>query len=204
MINDYSYFRANKLVVTSPIMFNLWVAEISGQISDGKWENSPGMLPWYAIECKLDTEAEHSGLYIKNWSNRYHRTPNIVARDLIENVGDRMFRWITLGACGYLVDDDRHERSAAEEMARLAERRVDTETALEALKNNDNGRYTGYKGFSRLGLSEDEFRILYADIVEYLKATENLDRTKVVRGALKDLHLAMKNHKFNPCLEVSA
>jgi hypothetical protein len=86
----------------------LWMHEISGQLSDGMWENARPFDHWkFWCELEVISGAPHV------FSNGHCKKTGYNLTSLLEYVGDRM---VKLGRLAMCTDDIEHIRYAAEYM----------------------------------------------------------------------------------------
>lgn len=77
----------------------LFKCELSGQISDGKWENSkPYDHHYFLRNLEVEIDSNNVG---KNFISKNY---NFASKDLLECVGNRMLRTINLAGNGYSTD----------------------------------------------------------------------------------------------------
>lgn len=91
--NNLKSAAGNVLAFLNLEQLVLWDNEISGQISDGKWENATPRdhwRPWH--ECLWVIDSDHPGRNFWVQREKY----NLSAKDLLEAVGERMRYRLTL------------------------------------------------------------------------------------------------------------
>lgn len=190
MYHDYTFrhnmFSKNTIILNSLALYNLWEGEIAGQLSDGKWENSNGVDCWWLMRSKFDPSTP-SVCEINSGSYYYRRCPNILAKDLLEVVGDRMLQYIIAGKVGLQVGKGGADnRSAIEKMVGLALDEVGVDEAIGMMKSTNNK----YESFDRLELTDEEFVETYNKMVDYINKN-NCDM-KFVRAHLRALRDVMR------------
>lgn len=81
----------------------LFECELKGQISDGKWENTPntGWEQWCRVEVLVGENVGRSMAHVTKDNF------NLADRDLLEIVGDRMLGYARLAMAGVTLDDIR-------------------------------------------------------------------------------------------------
>lgn len=182
--------KKNQIIFNDLVQYNLWEGELSGQLSDGKWENYRPAGAWWHLEAVYDPNAAESHLQLYHSYYSYNRCVNVASRDLINVVGDRMRAYIAAGLVGIRVSYNND--SSVEKMYNYVEEGLDAETALARMKKEDSdemlksGR-NSYWGFDRLSMTEADFLAAYEKLRH-----QHVDNRKVY-AVMCEIKAAMKN-----------
>lgn len=84
------------LVVRNEAQKILWDYELTGQLSDGNWENALPYDHWEAW-CKADVRVAEKGAPIGRDFYVRRQSYGFTRRDLLDVVGDRMLGYVRLG-----------------------------------------------------------------------------------------------------------
>lgn len=176
--------RANvKFILNDLTSYNLFIGEVVGQISDGKWENSRQPMEYFWVpDAVYDKHAEKTGWAVntKSYLKNYYtgNIPNPLANDLLscECCGDYFYirrgtAFICAALAGIKVTYD--NSSPIEYMWNRVAEGKSMDTVLEEMEAEDakNSKYGSYKGFIRLGLTKGEFEHLYHTMHYYFAET---------------------------------
>lgn len=87
----------HSITFKTPVQAALFKHELSGQISDGLWENTPntGWVDWCSADVLVGDNVGVKGFYPEK--NNF----NFVSSMLLECVGDRMLKIALLAKAGY-------------------------------------------------------------------------------------------------------
>lgn len=189
---NYNYLRQNNIRFNKLSTLNLWICEISGQLSDGKWENYKPAEVWWPMKAEYDPELAENESHIRNGWFSYGRAVNVVSKELIDHLWFRMLGYIVFGMHGVRVDD--RTDSIVDDIMIQARNGMPFEEMRKHLEEHGAKR-TWYKlGEFDNEVDGEKLRVIYTDILEKLAAGENACK-KIVRGELKNIHAAMKNIK---------
>ena len=169
---DYMYETLTKrvrFIFNDLALYNLFEAEISGQLSDGHWENSTMDVRFWWMPSTSFAEGDFQGVETTDASIAWHyndgRKPKFANNELIACVGSRMLAYIVAGKCGYKVNYD--NRRLCEEMWQMIGVNITVEDALDRFKN-----LTGYAkdlySLERAKMTEEQFIDLYKKMAAFI------------------------------------
>lgn len=189
----YNTYNKNSIRFNKLSTFNLWECEISGQLSDGKWENYSGAQPWWPLKAEFVPELADNETLVHNCHFKYERAVNVVSKDLVDLLWERMTGYITLGNLGYNI---KRFDSIVDDITTHAHKNTPFATMVEELHERD-AKWTWYKlgeFMDAVGLNEEKLQSVYNELLATFIKGENACK-KLVRNELRAIHAAMKNVK---------
>lgn len=179
----------NNIIFNNLSLYNLWDCEISGQLSDGAWENRPGAMKWSALIPKYDPSIKLSRIET-DIPEKYKRPVAIHKnKSLYDSVGERMKCYIACGMLGMKIN--RAAESSLERMWMEIDNEPDNNKIVAKLRElDDNGR--AYDGFVNL------FKYAYmnpADAAAFCGKLRDLKPTvtdAMLKNCLTEIYNAMK------------
>lgn len=163
-------------------LYNIFVGEVQGQISDGKWENSRRPMEYFWLPNSVyDKDAQVNGFEIKRNSHlKYYyenaSVPNVMDNGLLsaDYEGDyyyvrRAVALIAAAEAGMVVTYDNN--ILIERAWGCATLGISAEEAIALMKKRDeenkDENYMHYMGFKRWRMSEEEFTAFYNKMLAF-------------------------------------
>lgn len=163
-------------------LYNIFVGEVQGQISDGKWENSRRPMEYFWLpKTVYDKDAQVNGFEIKRNSHLkyyYDETPvpNVMDNGLLsaEYNGDffyvrRVVALIAAAEAGMAVTYDNN--ILIERAWGCASLGIPADEMIVRMKKKDeetnDGSYMHYDGFKRWAMNEEEFTAFYNKMLSF-------------------------------------
>lgn len=138
----------NNIIFNNLSLYNLWDCEISGQLSDGAWENRPGANKWSRLLPKYDPSIKLSR--IETDTPETYRRPVAIHKNksLLDAVADRMKCYIACGMLGMKIN--RAAESSLERMWIEIDNESDDAKIVAKLRELDKKNGRAYDGFDNL------------------------------------------------------
>lgn len=156
---------------------NLWNNEITGQLSDGHWENA---IPndhwkvWCDAEAVVDTEKQG----VNFWPKKKY---NLLATELLEVIGNRMIGYVKLG------------RIYGSESVRLLDHLFENDST-DSTENNWIYKYVGLPTYEGKYWDEIRTKLSVFNLTELQIAFNNEQYTmKNLKTDLKEMKSTMQN-----------
>lgn len=163
-------------------LYNIFVGEVQGQISDGKWENSRRPMEYFWLpKTVYDKDAQVNGFEIKRNSHlKYYyenaSVPNVMDNGLLsaDYEGDyfyvrRAVALIAAAEAGMVVTYDNN--ILIERAWGCAYLGIPAEETIALMKKRDeenkDENYMHYMGFKRWRMSEEEFTAFYNKMLAF-------------------------------------
>lgn len=180
MLSSYSMdnIRKNvKIIFNDLSLYNIWVGEVVGQISDGKWENSRRPMEYFWLpDAVYDAKAEQTGwcvdpkAYLKFHYTEKGAMPNPLSNDLVgcEVHGDyfyvrRICACIAAANAGVKVTCD--NSSPIEYLWNRVTCGKSFDKCMEEMREKDKedkSVHGAYNGLKRLELSDEQVSNLWS------------------------------------------
>lgn len=97
LFENFESINEGKIVFSSLSQKNLWDEEITGQLSDGHWENSRPSDHWVAWADATSSVGSKPGIDFSPKRNNY----GLTNRELLDIVGGRMLLYGAAGVAGF-------------------------------------------------------------------------------------------------------
>jgi hypothetical protein len=97
LFENFEAINEGKIVFSSLSQKNLWDEEITGQLSDGYWENSRPSDHWEAWANATSSVGSKTGIDFVSRRSNY----NLTNRELLDIVGGRMLIYGAAGVAGF-------------------------------------------------------------------------------------------------------
>lgn len=179
-----------KFIINDLVLYNIWMGEVVGQISDGKWENSRRPMEYFWMpDAVYDPNAKEIGWGVVPKScMKWHYTdkgamPNPLANDLVScEYNGEYFYVLRVCACiaaalgGVKLDSSND--SAIEYLWKRIIEGKNMDACLHEMKeadDNTSDKNGSYKGYKRLGMDSEEFEKLWNAMHNYWAVTLGRD-----------------------------
>lgn len=193
-----------KIVFSNKVLYDLFNCEISGQLSDGHWENRKNMEYWWIPETEFHPTGE-SRIEVKKGHNfiaSFYTTHhvNLNASTLIDAVGDRMMAYIAASTVD--IEYDVITREGVEHMWESVLEGKTAEEAYGSLKKkaeDGNGwSKVVFDKVKQIAPDEETFKKEYTKLVKYfhvyLSGTDgHANKKGKARKIVSDTLKAMSN-----------
>lgn len=97
LFENFEAINEGKIVFSSLSQKNLWDEEITGQLSDGQWENSRPSDHWEAWANATSSVGSKTGIDFVPKRSNY----NLTNRELLDIIGGRMLIYGAAGVAGF-------------------------------------------------------------------------------------------------------
>lgn len=195
-----------KIVFTNKVLYDLFNCEISGQLSDGHWENRKNAEYWWLPEVEYSStgnnrvEVKKGHNFIASFYTMHHI--NLNASSMIDVIGDRMLGYIAASTAN--IDYDIITRKAIEYLWECVLKGKSAEEAYEDLNKKAEGS-AWYENIlsdlNQIAPDEEAFKKEYTKLVQYFhvylsgtdgRTAKKGKARKIVSDTLKAMSNALK------------